>query len=476
MLKFFSIFFTAVYALVLAGTGNAEKNQLFTKAVRELVLSPERTMEVLDYIEKNFPLNNEESGRLMYLRAKSLYYQNNLTDALKLISKENQHFSPELVILRRNILYSFNIQDTFSPKNMRENGDYRFSERIGQLLTRLADNGKSVDVTELLEILKMNRSHHPEIQRENMLNLSEYLAHHDPGRRYQDFLNQIRTTYKDDPAFKILYTKYLLKNNMTDEAGVLIAELPKELLEQTTNIYLKYRYYDLLVTYYSKTGQNLDYKEAVQKKEALFNTIDRVAFSAKNKWFGILEDNYRNELNSSVTTWRYILFSALGIIALLIIFISVRILQIRSQISEYEDFKTKLRLNQDKKPVQPQVISEKTETLLLQRLKDFEKTTDYVRPDISLQSLAKKLDTNTKYLSEIINKHKQKNFNTYINELRINYITGKLKENPVYRNYKIKYLAEESGFSTHSAFAATFKTVNGLSPAHYIQLLNHKEE
>ena len=114
--------------------------------------------------------------------------------------------------------------------------------------------------------------------------------------------------------------------------------------------------------------------------------------------------------------------------------------------------------------------------MLLQRLQDFEKTTDYIRPDISLQNLAKKLDTNTKYLSEIINKHKQKNFNTYINELRINYITDKLKENTVYRNYQIKFLAEESGFSTHSAFAAAFKAVNGLSPAHYIQLLNHKEE
>ncbi len=476
MSKFFFLIFVAVYALVLAGTGSPEKNELFTKADSEIVLSPERTMEVLDYIEKNFPLDDAEAGRLMYLRAKSLYYQNNLTDALKIISKENGHFSPGIIILRRNILYSFNIKDTFSPENMRGNSDYRFSEKVEQLLSRLADNGKPVSSSELYDILKDMTSRHPEIQRENMLNLTEYLAQHDPDERYRDFLNRIGSFYLNDPAFKMLYAKYLMKNNRTGEAGIIITGLPKEILEQSTNVYLKYRYYDLLVTYYSKTGQHLDYKEYVQKKEALFSTIDRVTFSAKNKWFGILEENYRNELNSSIITRRYILFSVLGIAVLLITFLAVRFLQIRARIKEYENFTIKLRFNQDKKAVQPQAISEKTETMLMQKLKDFEKTNDFISSDISLQNLAKKLDTNTKYLSEIINKHKQKNFNAYINELRINYITGKLKENPIYRNYKIKYLAEESGFSTHSAFAAAFKTVNGISPAHYIQLLNHKEE
>lgn len=264
MLKFFSLVFTVIYSLVLAGTGNPEKNQLFRKAESEIVLSPERSMEVLDYIEKNFPPDDEESGRLMYLRAKSLYYQNNLTEALKIISKENEHLSPDLMILRRNILYSFNIKDIFVPKEITVNNDYRFSEKAGQLLTRLSGTGKPVAPAELSALLKEASGHHLEIQWENMLTLSEYLAQHDPGHRYQDFLNQTRILYKNDPAFKILYIKYLLENNRAGEADVLIAELPRESLEQSTNLYLKYRYYDLLVTYYSKTDRYLDYKEAVQ--------------------------------------------------------------------------------------------------------------------------------------------------------------------------------------------------------------------
>ena len=56
----------------------------------------------------------------------------------------------------------------------------------------------------------------------------------------------------------------------------------------------------------------------------------------------------------------------------------------------------------------------------------------FLNKDMSLALLASHLETNTKYLSEVINKYKGKNFNVYINELRINYIVSKLKTNPMY--------------------------------------------
>ncbi|MFP7654268.1 helix-turn-helix domain-containing protein [Chryseobacterium proteolyticum] len=91
--------------------------------------------------------------------------------------------------------------------------------------------------------------------------------------------------------------------------------------------------------------------------------------------------------------------------------------------------------------------------------------------NISIQALAKKLDSNSKYISDVINTYKNKNFTAYINEMRINYIKEKLNEEKVYRSYKIKYLAEESGFSSHSVFSSVFKSIEGVSPAQYIQLL-----
>ena len=93
---------------------------------------------------------------------------------------------------------------------------------------------------------------------------------------------------------------------------------------------------------------------------------------------------------------------------------------------------------------------------MVQKLTQFENSKHFTKQDMSLAMLASQFDTNTKYLSEVINTHKNKNFNSYINELRINYIIDKLKNNNKYSQYKISYLAEESGFSSHSSFATVF--------------------
>lgn len=100
----------------------------------------------------------------------------------------------------------------------------------------------------------------------------------------------------------------------------------------------------------------------------------------------------------------------------------------------------------------------------------------FTKQDMSIALLASQFDTNTKYLSEVINRHKGKNFNGYINELRINYIIEKLKTDPIYFNYKISYLAEECGFSSHSSFTTVFKSVTGISPTKFMNYLQHQKE
>jgi YesN/AraC family two-component response regulator len=121
-------------------------------------------------------------------------------------------------------------------------------------------------------------------------------------------------------------------------------------------------------------------------------------------------------------------------------------------------------------------IPKETEQLLLSKLKKFEKTTKFTNKDISLAVLAGQFDTNTKYLSEVINSNYNINFNTYINRLRINYIVQKLKTEPNYKSYKISYLAENSGFSSHSSFATVFKTITGISPVTFIELLKSENQ
>ena len=128
--------------------------------------------------------------------------------------------------------------------------------------------------------------------------------------------------------------------------------------------------------------------------------------------------------------------------------------------------------NTSKKSLQ---IPKETEEEILAQLEKFEDSKNYLDNKMSLATLSAQLGTNTKYLSEIINKYKDKNFNTYINELRIKHVIQLLSTDRSYLQYKISYIAEIGGFTSHSAFTNVFKSVTGFSPNDYMQNLRNSE-
>ena len=89
--------------------------------------------------------------------------------------------------------------------------------------------------------------------------------------------------------------------------------------------------------------------------------------------------------------------------------------------------------------------------------------------------MAKKCDTNAKYLSKIINAYKDQSFVNYINNLKIDFILKELKENTILQKYTIKSISEEAGFNTAESFAIAFKKRTGIRPSYYIRNLKNKE-
>lgn len=122
------------------------------------------------------------------------------------------------------------------------------------------------------------------------------------------------------------------------------------------------------------------------------------------------------------------------------------------------------------------LMTSETEIKLLELLDDFEKGDLFNNKNMSLPFLAGELNTNTKYLSYVINQHKSTDFKSYINRLRINYIVDKIINDEKYRQYKISILADECGFSSHSKFASVFKAVTDLSPSAYIKMLDSEAQ
>lgn len=120
------------------------------------------------------------------------------------------------------------------------------------------------------------------------------------------------------------------------------------------------------------------------------------------------------------------------------------------------------------------VMTTATELKILNQLEEFEKSYLFTNNNISLSSLSSSFGTNTKYLSHIINTHKKKDFNNYINDLRVYYVIEKLKDNYQYRKYKIAVLAEEAGFSSQNKFATVFKKTTSMSPSSFIKHLQEE--
>ncbi|MCD9856274.1 helix-turn-helix domain-containing protein [Epilithonimonas sp. JDS] len=121
-------------------------------------------------------------------------------------------------------------------------------------------------------------------------------------------------------------------------------------------------------------------------------------------------------------------------------------------------------------------VPSSAETMILEKLEKFEASNKFTNSKLSVASLAVMFKTNPSYLSETIKKHKEKNFNNYINELRINYICKQILERPEFLNYKISYLAEEAGFSSHSSFTTVFKSITGISPSAFLREAEKKHK
>lgn len=116
-------------------------------------------------------------------------------------------------------------------------------------------------------------------------------------------------------------------------------------------------------------------------------------------------------------------------------------------------------------------IDEKLENTLLAGISAIEKSKDFLKPDFNINVLAKKLNTNTSYLSYLINQESNQSFKQYITQLRIEYLIRKLKDDSKFRNYTIKSLAEEIGYTNASAFTRAFKKYKGVTPSEFIKSL-----
>lgn len=140
-----------------------------------------------------------------------------------------------------------------------------------------------------------------------------------------------------------------------------------------------------------------------------------------------------------------------------------------NQIDQLESHKQQKEEQKTKKIAAEIAIDDDKVDAVLKGLSKLEKQEYFLKPDCNLRTIAKKTKTNATYLSKIINTHKGKNFNGYINDLRIEYALTKLKNDKRFRSFSIASIALEVGYKSDKSFVKHFKSKTGINPSYYIK-------
>lgn len=98
----------------------------------------------------------------------------------------------------------------------------------------------------------------------------------------------------------------------------------------------------------------------------------------------------------------------------------------------------------------------------------------YLDPDFTLRKLSDRMETNTKYLSQVINHHGGVNFLTFINGYRIEEVTALIR-NGDFRAQTFYGIAQRCGFKNKSTFYKVFRDVTGVTPKAYADQMMNEE-
>lgn len=96
--------------------------------------------------------------------------------------------------------------------------------------------------------------------------------------------------------------------------------------------------------------------------------------------------------------------------------------------------------------------------------------------DFDIDRLAELVNSNSRYVSQVINETFGKNFRAFINEYRIKEAQRRLLNTAEYGNYTIKAIAESVGYKSYTSFNSLFKKATGITPAMYQQMAQEESD
>lgn len=285
------------------------------------------------------------------------------------------------------------------------------------------------------------------------------------------YKSETLTTTQDINFLKALIFHNVSENDSAKVYSYRFLEYPKTTPSTQKNKIVVYNILAEVYDNYTQTDSAYTYSRLATEELEKLNASTHAA----NRYHYLYDFKKVNELNQSLIkketekrTRLIVLFTGtVLIVVLFVFFLYKRGKKVYGQyLATVEDYGKKWM-----SPKKEYSIDARLEDKVMSGLETMEASRRFLDDNFNIYILAKELQTNTSYLSAIINQKKKRPFKQYIAELRINHLTELLKKETKFRKYTVKALAEEVGYTNPTSFARAFKKQTGKTPSEYISTL-----
>ncbi len=282
------------------------------------------------------------------------------------------------------------------------------------------------------------------------------------------------------------FGEILLRRNQKDSAIAFFRNVDSLTVETGAVIPDVREAYEHLITYYKNKGDSehhLKYIERLLQVDSVLNTEYKYISKKITQEYDTPKlINEKEEVIARLQGKNKVFSSSIYIISLLLavsifglVYYYNRQRKLKKRFEGLMQAKTEDKTQKPTHDPESIGISDDIVQSIVGHLEKFEESDGFLKPNITIGSLSKKFNTNSKYLSKVINTYKGKNFSLYINELRVDYVVEKLKVDKKFRNYTIKAVSAEIGFNTTEAFSKAFHKKTGIYPSYFIKKLEQQQ-
>ncbi len=304
---------------------------------------------------------------------------------------------------------------------------------------------------------------------EALLLYKEIYQEMDPNDHYSNILTKMNLGEAYLKVDSILQGKHYLLLALTEaEQTNLTPQLPSIYWSLGQAYHMNHQndsaYHYIIQAYLLRTNLQEELISQETSKIALQHEIEQYEQEKKSNQLKL-----ENEKQAQLILWISLIFSFTLVMSLLFLYFRIKgknIVLAQQNLELTKNPKEKEREKTDKEE-----ISDKEIELIEQLRTAFHQEKIYMNPELTLDSLAKHLNTNRSYLSEAINKNFELSYSNLINKVRIEAARTHLTSRE-FDNFSIEGIAKHVGYKSVSSFNSAFKKITGITPSYFRKSAN----